>query len=175
MAAEAYNLRYVDEVWVIPCGDRPDKKLKTPGEHRLKMTQLLVSDFFADDFPIKVNDVEIKNGPSIPTYQLIKKLQDDPANKNYEFYFILGSDLLDGLIKWDDGEKLVSEVNFIIFIRIGYQLKTDKLPKKYIVVHTSFVGSSSTEIRNRIRNHHRDLEESVEKLTLNADPSVDQG
>lgn len=38
MTAEAYNLRYVDEVWLIPCGERPDKKLTTPGEHRLKMT-----------------------------------------------------------------------------------------------------------------------------------------
>jgi len=54
MAAESVNLRYVEEVWVIPCGDRKDKNIGTPGHHRLAMTHLLVDDFFPKEFPIKV-------------------------------------------------------------------------------------------------------------------------
>jgi len=54
MAAEAINLRYVDEVWLIPCGTRKDKDVGTAGVHRLKMTQLLIQDFFPEDFPVKV-------------------------------------------------------------------------------------------------------------------------
>ncbi len=54
MAAESVNLRYVDEVWVIPCGDRKDKNIGTPGHHRLAMTHLLVKEFFPKEFPIKV-------------------------------------------------------------------------------------------------------------------------
>lgn len=59
MAIEAINLGYVDEVWVIPCGDRKDKKFTIPGEVRLNMVKMIVSEFFADNFPIKVNDIEI--------------------------------------------------------------------------------------------------------------------
>jgi len=54
MAAEAINLRHVDEVWIIPCGYRTDKQLMTDGNMRLQMTRLLVSDFFKDKFPVKV-------------------------------------------------------------------------------------------------------------------------
>jgi len=150
MAAEAVNLRYVEEVWVIPCGTRTDKLFGTPGEHRLAMTHLLVNDFFPKEFPIKVNDIEIRNGRTIPTYDLIQKLKEDPENEKYDFYFILGSDLLEGLRKWENGLKLMEEVNFIIFIRIGFFVRKENLPKKYIIVFTSFIGSSSTEIRNRI-------------------------
>ena len=72
-------------------------------------------------------------------------------HKDYEFYFILGSDLLENLKKWHEGEKLINEVNFIIFIRIGFKLQEEMLPKKYVIVHTTFVESSSSEIRTRIK------------------------
>jgi len=75
---------------------------------------------------------------------------DDPAHANYDFFFIFGSDLLEGLKRWDDGERLVSEIKFIIFVRIGYGLKEEFLPRQYIIVHATFVASSSSEIRNRI-------------------------
>lgn len=35
MAVEAINLGYVDEVWIVPCGDRKDKKINVPGAVRL--------------------------------------------------------------------------------------------------------------------------------------------
>ena len=31
MAVEAINLGYVDEVWIVPCGDRKDKKINVSG------------------------------------------------------------------------------------------------------------------------------------------------
>ncbi len=98
----------------------------------------------------QVNDIEIKNGETIPTYHLLKRLREDPENQQYEFYFILGSDLLEGLKKWHNGAELMKGTNFIIFVRIGYTMKKENLPEKYIIVVTSFIGSSSTEIRNRI-------------------------
>lgn len=54
MAAEAINLRYLDEVWVVPCGSRKDKDVGASGEHRYNMTKLLIEDFFPKDFPVKV-------------------------------------------------------------------------------------------------------------------------
>lgn len=104
------------------------------------------------------NDTEIKNGSSIPTYYLLRKFIDDPENSDKDFYFILGSDLLSGIRRWDRGEDLVQEMKFVIFIRIGYKIPPEVLPKNYIVVNTTFVASSSTEIRNRVKNfckkHH---------------------
>lgn len=80
----------------------------------------------------------------------MRRLIEDPANEKYDFFFIVGSDILDTLKSWDDGEKMLKEIKFIIFIRIGYVLKEESLPENYIIVHSTFVASSSTEIRHRI-------------------------
>ena len=38
VVAEAYNKLSFDEVWLIPCGFRPDKTHISAPQHRLKMT-----------------------------------------------------------------------------------------------------------------------------------------
>jgi nicotinic acid mononucleotide adenylyltransferase len=55
-----------------------------------------------------------------------------------EFYFIMGSDLVNGLEKWDNGKELRDEVKFIIFQRKGHEidlndptLKEKSLPKNF--------------------------------------------
>jgi len=62
---------------------------------------------------------------------------------------------LKNLHKWDNGDKLVREVNFIIFVRFGYKITPETLPQNYILINTSFVASSSTEIRNRVKNYYK--------------------
>ena len=59
---------------LVPCGSRVDKKGVSPSEHRLEMVKLAIKDFYTKDFPVVVNDIEVKNGPMIVTYQLILKL-----------------------------------------------------------------------------------------------------
>ena len=70
-----------------------------------------------------VNPIEFDNGESIPTYDLMKKLEEQyPSN---DFYFIIGSDLLPGLAKWDDGDAFIKECGFVIFERKGYEENMD--------------------------------------------------
>jgi nicotinic acid mononucleotide adenylyltransferase len=38
----------------------------------------------------------------------------------------MGSDLLPTLHEWDDGDKLISEINFIVFDRRGYEYFHDQ-------------------------------------------------
>ena len=86
------------------------------------MVQIAVADFFPADFPIKVHDIEVKNGLLIPTYFLMKKLEKEYSE--HTFYFILGSDLIPTLYAWDEGLKLLEEINFIVFQREVFMLKT---------------------------------------------------
>jgi nicotinate-nucleotide adenylyltransferase len=88
MCVQVLNQNLVDEVYLIPCGDRVDKVLKTEGEHRLRMTEIGVEEYFQKQFPIFVKDIEIKNGGSIPTYDLLKQLQTLENDK--EFFFVIG-------------------------------------------------------------------------------------
>ena len=44
----------MDEVWMIPCGERKDKFLKVSGMIRLEMLILGLREIVPEDFPIKV-------------------------------------------------------------------------------------------------------------------------
>ncbi len=143
----------------MPCGDREDKKARTPGPKRLEMTRLAVQDFFPKDFPVYVNDIEVENKRTIPTYFLMKKFEELYGDK-HEFHFIMGSDLIPTLHLWHEPEKLVSEINFIIYNRlngdpsINMELNIPKgIPAKYIYnagARNFFGEISSTEVRRRI-------------------------
>lgn len=123
------------------------------------MTKISVKDYFPHDYPVYVNPIEIENGESIPTYFLMQQLEARyPQN---DFYFIIGSDLLPGLAKWDGGDNFVNECGFVLFERKGHEDKMDPdgeqkftMPPKIEVIakEKSIVGEiSSTEIRNRIK------------------------
>ena len=40
------------------------------------MIKLAVEEFYPEGFPVKVNDIEVKNGPSIPTVYLFDQLAE---------------------------------------------------------------------------------------------------
>ena len=84
---------------------------------------------------------------------MIKQLNEIYSNENYEFYFIMGSDLLDTLHLWNEGEKLKEEIPFLIYRRSHSLINETTLPKNYILINTTFIASSSSEIRNRIKRH----------------------
>ena len=141
---------------MIPCGNRPDKKLNTKGEMRLEMVKRAIDDYFPRGYPVKVDDIEIQNGDSIPTYFLMKQLENQHANS--KFYFMCGSDLIPGLIEWDEGQKMIDEINYIVFERKGFESNLDgdyQMPKNMEILKSNqnLIGMiSSTEVRRRIQS-----------------------
>ena len=74
---------------------------------------------------------------------------------------MMGSDLIPNLIEWDEGQKLIDEIRFIVFERKGFEHildesipKSYQMPKHYVALRAgqNLVGMiSSTEVRRRIR------------------------
>jgi len=159
-ACEIVHARKAQEVWIVPCGTRPDKpSLKTPYMHRLIMCHLAVNTTFGSSFPIRVCDIEMAEEQALSTYHLMKRLKQDYPDK--DFCFVLGADLLDSLKAWDApgvpdaGVRLWNECNFLVLDRPGYEIP-DNLPPNFIEL-TALAGSkivteevSSSEIRRRI-------------------------
>jgi len=73
------------------------------------MTRLAVRDFFPPVFPVVVDPIEVENGASIPTAYLMDRLQDRYRSEQSpaQVYFVMGSDLIDSLHKWDDGQRII--------------------------------------------------------------------
>lgn len=161
------NLNLSDEVWYITCGNREDKKLNSTKEQRLEMTKISIENYF-EKSPFKekikvfrkhlfkhnnlqIDETEIDNGDTIPTYFLLKKLTEVHKNSNYLFSWITGSDLIDDLELWHEGKKLKKEFRFIIIPRINKTFKEENLPLNYEITKDFTVGDlSSTRVRNRI-------------------------
>lgn len=162
-SSEIYNLvDYIDEVWLVPCGNnRSDKNLKATARQRLEMLELAKKDILDENFSeIKVCDYEVVNEKYYPTYELLCNLKS--TYPKYKFYVCIGSDLLKGLRKWNDGDKLIRENEFIVICRD--QIEKDYLPKNSNVLECNIYGSS-TAIRNRIENNTNNDKFYIEGLT----------
>jgi nicotinic acid mononucleotide adenylyltransferase len=95
-----------------------------------------------------VNDIEVKINKYLPTWDLITILQE--KYPDYYFIFCMGTDLVESLRKWDNGDRLVNEVEFIIITRPEYNPDETCYPKNCQKLKIEIEGSS-TKIRNRIR------------------------
>ena len=90
----------------------------------------------------------------IPTCYLLDQLNAMDENKDKDFYFAVGADLVDGLRTWDDGDRFVNECNFLIMNRTGYSYDPKNLPKSHILVKDILeINISSTLVRNRIKSN----------------------
>ena len=161
VACEIVHTRKADEVWIVPCGVRPDKpSLRTPYMHRLLMCHLAVNTSFGSSFPIRVCDVEMAEAQALSTYHLMIRLRETYPDK--KFMFVIGADLLSSLKTWeapgvpDAGERLWRECDFLLMERPGYETPED-LPENFTLLtggaNATIVTeeTSSSEIRRRIR------------------------
>ena len=84
------------------------------------MCEIATKDFFHPSFPVVISKFEQEKGSYVPTYFLMKELMEKHKDE-MELYFIIGTDLLPTLKSWDEGEKLLEEVKFILLKRRGYE------------------------------------------------------
>mmetsp|Transcript_10801 Transcript_10801/g.31234 ORF Transcript_10801/g.31234 Transcript_10801/m.31234 type:complete len:248 (-) Transcript_10801:26-769(-) len=139
-ASELVHSGKADEVWLVPCGKRPDKpKLKTPPVDRYIMCQIAVNTTFSPDFPIKVSDVECFEPEAMFTYDLLCKLRD--MHPDIDFCFVIGTDWLQpgtNIADWTSknfnwkegdpvdqkvivtGDRLLREFDFLVVVRPGF-------------------------------------------------------
>ena len=149
MAANIIHTGSADEVWLVPCGPRPDKpSMTTSARDRLLLLHVAVETTFSPSFPIKVDAEEVERERALTTPHLLSIY--DQKYPNYDFYFVVGTDLLDGLHTWDDnypGWEL--QRNLIVMDRPGYV--PDNKWKSAQNVHFLFATTTSNSNSNKLR------------------------
>lgn len=136
----------IEEIWIIPTNHNPLKKRKLSSfKYRITMINLAIN-----NLPyVKVNLIELNNVKPSETYETVLKLKYQFPN--YKFYFMIGSDQLLSLNKWNNINKLIKIQTFIIFKR---NEKINKnILKKYKAILIPFNNNlylSSTMIREGI-------------------------
>ena len=141
------SLGIFEYVMVIPCGQRNDKNMVSSDKRR-EMIELAFS-----------------NIPGCIINNLNLDLNIFTSNYRYEKIFgclgelwhVIGSDLMvnahkkESLIqkKWENGEWIFNNLNFVVIKRPGFDFKDIDLPFKNTVFSPEIKGSS-TDIRNTI-------------------------
>lgn len=121
---------------------------------------------------IFLKDIECKE-TTTPTYDLLKMQKE--KYPNYTFYFTIGSDLLNDIFFWDNGEKLVAENNFIIVERGNFKIDENvlkKFPSYYLIKieNMSFINYiSSSDARKMLsqKNNSEDLQKYIHPVIIN--------
>lgn len=157
-AAEIIHCGVADEVWVVPCGARPDKpSLTRTCLDRLTMCHLAVNTAFTPGFPVLVSDIELHEPKALPTWDLLQKLKRD--RPDILPLFVIGTDLVKDLKAWDEGERLFAEESFIVINRPGFALDLHSLPPHATwLSHPggafTLVGMelASSEVRKRLKH-----------------------
>ena len=155
IACEIINFEHADEVWMIPCGLRQDKpSLVTSTLHRFTMCNLAIDTRLPSKFPIKVSDIEIGREQALSTYDLLGQLKEQYPE--HEFYFVIGTDLVDEIQKWKSGglnnagNKLIDENKFLVVNRPGSKWSSKLHTNFKLVGLNSGQELSSTEVRRRL-------------------------
>ncbi|RME85314.1 MAG: nicotinate (nicotinamide) nucleotide adenylyltransferase [Planctomycetota bacterium] len=123
IAQEVCKKKNLDKVLLVPSKIPPhkDKSDLLPAPLRLKMVQRAV-----EDYPnLEVSPIEI-NRPGVSyTIDTIREFQQEFPNDL--FYFIIGSDMLEGLHSWRDIHHLLELCPFLIVHRPDYPIQWNLL------------------------------------------------
>lgn len=132
----------LDEIWFMPTYIAPHKdRAESNAKDRAEMVQLAIA--HEATFILQTIELERKGKSyTIDTMRQLKQLYP-----SYEFYFIIGADMVMSLHTWKDIDELIKLVTFIGVSRPGYQLETT-LPVKIIELDT--YPFSSSDIRERV-------------------------
>lgn len=152
--AEEARVRFaLEKVLFIPNGRPPHKQdyALTPAQHRLAITELAIQSNPA--FACSPMETQ-RPGPSYTIETLTLLSEQHPEA---ELFYITGIDAVAEIQTWMRPEEVIRRATFIAVTRPGFDadLLRERLPETYLqrilVLDTTELGISSTDIRARIR------------------------
>ncbi len=151
LAKELLEKAHLDCILFSPANQAPlrDRPYEASPEDRFTMVNAAVTDTSA----LEATDLEIQAGGTNFTLDTLRTLKSKMPDAN--FSVIIGADQLAKLPRWQRIEELVKETEFLVLARPGHQLSTHpELPDlRFRSLDTREFEVSSSEVRNRIRDH----------------------
>lgn len=116
LVASVLNSGIVQDVLVVPSGDRPDKSVRASGHDRLVMARMAIEEFFPGDPRISVSDLHVAGQVGYGTIDLIDHYQ---RQGGVELLVVIGQELLKDLPQWKESERLKRAAKFLVVHRPG--------------------------------------------------------
>lgn len=131
-----------DEVKVVPCGPRPDKRTTNEIEpiHRAAMVDITFRDIAPN---VEVDLFDLENA----TFTRNQDLEEMYSGEG-EVWHAVGVDMVKGgkrseiYTSWERGKELWENLRFAVIMRDGHDIEEDDLPPKHIKIDVGRSGSS---------------------------------
>ncbi|WP_139490412.1 nicotinate-nucleotide adenylyltransferase [Brevibacillus dissolubilis] len=146
-AEQARDAVGLDEVWFMPANIPPHKQRPDIADthHRLRMTELATQ----DHPQFTVTDIELTREGKSYTVDTMQQLVD--TYPDYDFFFIIGGDMIAILPKWYRFDHLSTLVRFIGLMRPGSVYDKEALSAYVTFVENPVWELSSSLIRENVR------------------------
>ena len=156
VAYEALDKLKLDSVIFVPSGNPPHKNKQniTDAEARYNIVNIAIK----DENRFMISDYELKKKGMSYTYETIEYFKN--KEKDTQWFFISGIDCLMEIETWKNVDKILNNISFVAFSRIGYNINDVKkyknyLEKKYcaniILLDIPIINISSTYIREKVK------------------------
>lgn len=148
IAEEAHDACKLDEVWFIPVNQPPHKeRMVTSSHHRYNMVKAAIE----TNAHFRVHDIELNREGRSYTVDTIRQL--NRLYPEYQFYFILGGDMVKDLPNWHGIDELAQLVTFIAFEREGTGSVPAHIAGSVRKINSPRIDISSSELRDRLKKH----------------------
>lgn len=155
IAENAFEQLSLDEVLIMPSGKPPHKSDKNvlSIDKRSAMIKLSV----AGNSHLNYSSFEVDRAGYVYTVDTLRLLHD--KYESIEIYFIVGEDSIDTFCNWRLPEEIVKLAQIVVAVRSDSEDIDSKIEDfderfncKALLLRTPYIGISSSEIRDRIKN-----------------------
>lgn len=159
----------VEKLVFVPVSTRYQKMDLADDKHRYNMLKLVCE----NEDKLEVSDIELKHNKQLYTIETLDLLREQ-YGKNYDLWFVMGTDNLKELETWNKPEQLLSKYKILVLNRENDNLEeiissSELLQKsRDSLIQINGIDKiylSSTMIREKIRNGEN-VKEYVPKLVL---------
>lgn len=119
-------------------------------EHRINMVSHAIEDF--EDDRMCLSTFEIDHKLSGSTFEMIQRLFQSEEFTPKNVAYLIGMDHANLMNKWDNWQRLINAVPFIVMNRVGVSIKQDwffRWPHR--LIDSAGALMSSTEIRSKLK------------------------
>lgn len=159
------NYNNIEKVIFVPVNVKYNKEGLASNEDRFFMLQKICE----NNKGLEVSDIELTSQRQLYTIETLKLIQE--KYKEYEIYFVLGTDNLKELETWHNADELLKSFKMLVLERgndsMEEIIETNNFLRRYKTSFIKFqniekINLSSTEIRDKVKKG-----ESVTKLVPN--------
>ena len=107
----------IDEVWVMPSGQRLDKPHMLDNQNRLEMLEVMKAVTFRGLGKLVISDFEMYLPQPSHTYSTVQALRQ--TYPGHRFHFVFGADSYATMGSWQHGQELLDNLSILVVPRSG--------------------------------------------------------